>query len=66
MDPLVQTVKDIDVTTVQFYESALGMIRETFGEGRVALKFGNKEINALNCHLTVGEAYEHVQFSSCR
>jgi len=44
IDHIVLTVKDIDVT-VQFYESVLGMVAETFGEGRVALKFGNQKIN---------------------
>jgi catechol-2,3-dioxygenase len=33
IDHIVLTVKDIDVT-VQFYESALGIVVETFGEGR--------------------------------
>ena len=44
IDHIVLTVKDIDVT-VEFYESVLGMVAETFGEGRVALKFGNQKIN---------------------
>jgi catechol 2,3-dioxygenase-like lactoylglutathione lyase family enzyme len=44
IDHIVLTVKDIDVT-VQFYESVLGMVAERFGEGRVALKFGNQKIN---------------------
>lgn len=44
IDHIVLTVKDIDVT-VEFYESVLGMVVETFGEGRVALKFGNQKIN---------------------
>ena len=44
IDHIVLTVKDID-TTVQFYESALGMTMETFGESRVSLKFGNQKIN---------------------
>ena len=44
IDHIVLTVKDID-TTVQFYESVLGMSKETFGEGRVALKFGKQKIN---------------------
>ena len=44
IDHIVMTVKDINVT-VQFYESVLGMVAETFGEGRVALKFGNQKIN---------------------
>jgi len=44
IDHIVLTVNDIAVT-VQFYESVLGMVAETFGEGRVALKFGNQKIN---------------------
>ncbi|MCU7932098.1 MAG: VOC family protein [Candidatus Thiodiazotropha sp. (ex Codakia rugifera)] len=44
IDHIVLTVKDIDVT-LEFYESVLGMAVETFGEDRVALKFGNKKIN---------------------
>ena len=44
IDHIVLTVKDIDVT-VEFYQSVLGMVVETFGEGRVALKFGNQKIN---------------------
>ena len=48
IDHIVLTVKDIDVTT-QFYESVMGMTKERFGEGRVALKFGNQKIN-LHVH----------------
>ena len=44
IDHIVLTVKDIE-ETVQFYESVLGMDAETFGKGRVALKFGNQKIN---------------------
>ncbi|WP_457664819.1 VOC family protein [Thiolapillus sp.] len=44
IDHIVLTVKDIEAT-VSFYESVLGMARETFGEGRVALKFGSQKIN---------------------
>ena len=44
LDHLVLTVADID-RTCQFYESVLGMRREQFGEGRVALKFGDQKIN---------------------
>jgi catechol 2,3-dioxygenase-like lactoylglutathione lyase family enzyme len=43
LDHLVLTVADIDAT-VRFYES-LGMRRETFGEGRVALRFGSQKLN---------------------
>ena len=43
LDHLVLTVSDIDAT-VQFYES-LGMRRETFGDGREALRFGSQKLN---------------------
>ena len=36
--------KDIDIT-VKFYVSVLGMEKEEFGAGRLALKFGNQKIN---------------------
>jgi catechol 2,3-dioxygenase-like lactoylglutathione lyase family enzyme len=44
LDHLVLTVKDIK-TTVQFYVTVLGMEKEEFGAGRLALKFGNQKIN---------------------
>ncbi len=44
LDHLVLTVKEIE-STVQFYVSVLGMQKEEFGAGRVALKFGNQKIN---------------------
>lgn len=44
LDHLVLTVADIG-QTCQFYETVLGMARETFGVGRVALKFGSQKIN---------------------
>lgn len=43
LDHLVLTVTEIDAT-VSFYES-LGMRRETFGEGRIALRFGEQKLN---------------------
>ncbi len=43
LDHLVLTVADID-RTVAFYER-LGMRRETFGAGRIALRFGDQKIN---------------------
>jgi len=43
LDHLVLTVSDI-ATTVRFYES-LGMRRVEFGDGRVALRFGDQKIN---------------------
>jgi catechol 2,3-dioxygenase-like lactoylglutathione lyase family enzyme len=44
IDHVVLTVKDIDAT-VKFYESVMGMTKEAFGEGRIALKFGDQKIN---------------------
>lgn len=48
IDHLVLTVADIEATT-QFYERALGLMRETFrgpdGQPRFALKFGRQKIN---------------------
>ncbi|WP_069470222.1 VOC family protein [Candidatus Marithrix sp. Canyon 246] len=44
IDHIVLTVKDINVT-IKFYESVLGMVAETFAEGRIALKFANQKIN---------------------
>ena len=43
LDHLVLTVSDIPAT-VRFYES-LGMRREVFGDGRVALHFGDQKLN---------------------
>ena len=44
LDHLVLTVRDIEATC-RFYETALGMRREEFGAGRVALHFGRQKIN---------------------
>ncbi len=44
IDHIVLTVKDINAT-VRFYESVLGMVVETSGTGRVALRFGDQKIN---------------------
>lgn len=44
IDHIVLTVKNID-ETVQFYESVLGMTKETYRGGRVAVKFGSQKIN---------------------
>jgi len=43
LDHLVLTVRDIEQTTV-FYETVLGMDPVEFGEGRVALRFGDQKI----------------------
>lgn len=44
LDHLVLTVKDI-TATVNFYTSVMGMEKIIFGEGRIALSFGNQKIN---------------------
>ena len=44
LDHLVLTVSDLDKSCI-FYEHVLGMRREIFGEGRVALIFGRQKIN---------------------
>jgi len=50
LDHLVLTVRDIE-KACDFYQRALGMRRETFGAGRVALCFGRQKIN-LHPHPT--------------
>jgi catechol 2,3-dioxygenase-like lactoylglutathione lyase family enzyme len=55
LDHLVLTVADIDAT-VRFYES-LGMRRENFGDGRVALRFGDQK---LNLHAAGAELAPHA------
>ena len=44
LDHLVLTVADIEASCA-FYEQALGMRRESFGAGRVALRFGRQKLN---------------------
>src|SRR6185437_6418029 len=44
LDHLVLTVKNID-KTCEFYNQVLGMEVITFGEGRMALRFGEQKIN---------------------
>ena len=44
LDHLVLTVTDIKKTAF-FYVSVLGMVKEVFGDGRVALKCGSQKIN---------------------
>jgi len=56
IDHLVLTVADIDAT-VEFYEQ-LGMRREIFGDGRVALHFGDQK---LNLHLAGAEIAPHAR-----
>jgi len=48
IDHFVLTVRDIGVTC-DFYQRALGMTPEVFGDGRTALKFGHQKINLHLC-----------------
>jgi catechol 2,3-dioxygenase-like lactoylglutathione lyase family enzyme len=44
LDHLVLTVADVEAS-VAFYVRVLGMTREVFGAGRIALRFGDQKIN---------------------
>lgn len=44
LDHFVLTVRDME-ETVSFYTLVLGMKKEMFGQGRVALKYGEQKIN---------------------
>ena len=44
LDHFVLTVADIAATT-SFYENVLGMKAVSFGDGRIALEFGQQKIN---------------------
>jgi len=44
LDHLVLTVRDVEKTT-SFYVTLMGMKKEVFGNGRVALKCGDQKIN---------------------
>jgi len=44
LDHFVLTCADVEAT-VDFYVRALGMVAETFGAGRRALRFGDQKIN---------------------
>jgi catechol 2,3-dioxygenase-like lactoylglutathione lyase family enzyme len=56
LDHLVVTVADIEAT-VAFYEK-LGMQAVQFGEGRVALRFGDQK---LNLHRAGEEVHPHAR-----
>jgi catechol 2,3-dioxygenase-like lactoylglutathione lyase family enzyme len=44
IDHVVLNCRDVEVTA-DWYERVLGMRREMFGDGRLALKFGNQKLN---------------------
>lgn len=43
-DHLILTARDI-TATVNVYTSVMGMKKVIFGEGRIALSFGNQKLN---------------------
>jgi catechol 2,3-dioxygenase-like lactoylglutathione lyase family enzyme len=55
LDHLVLTTRDAD-KCVDFYTRVLGMKLETFGQGRIALRFGEQKIN-LHDKDTVTDGY---------
>jgi len=57
LDHLVLTVENLE-QTVDFYTRALGMRKEVFGGGRVALRFGAQQINL---HVKGEELTPHAQ-----
>jgi catechol 2,3-dioxygenase-like lactoylglutathione lyase family enzyme len=57
LDHLVLTVADVEAT-VAFYEQ-LGMRREIFGDGRVALRFGTQKLNLHRAGAEVSPHAEH-------
>lgn len=63
LDHLVLTVKDIEIT-VDFYQRVLGMKPIQFGEGRVALSFGNHKINLHQLGNEFEPKAKHVQAGS--
>lgn len=44
VDHVVLNASDVD-RTVDWYVRVLGMTRETFGDGRIALRFGDQKLN---------------------
>lgn len=61
LDHFVLTVADIQ-RTVEFYTRILGMQAKTFGEGRVALHYGQQKINL---HLKGHEIEPKAQHAVC-
>jgi len=55
LDHLVLTASDLEATVV--FSEQLGMRREVFGDGRIALRFGSQK---LNLHETGAEIVPHA------
>lgn len=59
LDHLVLTVRDPDATC-RFYERVLGMEVRSFGQGRLALHFGNQKINLHEAAAPVDPNVRHA------
>ena len=59
LDHLVLTVADLE-RTCSFYERVMGMKRAMFGEGRMALHFGNQKINLHQHDIVVDPNVRHA------
>ena len=64
IDHIVLTVQNLK-KTVQFYCDVLGMEKEDFGDGRVALKYGNQKINLHQMNLNPKQQTQHQAPSIC-
>ena len=60
LDHLVLTVRDIE-TTVAFYTSVLAMRKQLFGQGRVALSYGDQKINLHEAGREIEPKAQHPQ-----
>ncbi len=63
LDHFVLTVADIP-TSVAFFQSVMGMNAVTFGEGRVALEYGQQKINLHQLGNEFEPKAQHVQAGS--
>lgn len=63
LDHFVLTVADIP-TSVDFFQSVMGMNAVTFGEGRVALEYGQQKINLHQLGSEFEPKARHVQAGS--
>ncbi|WP_228748857.1 VOC family protein [Vibrio vulnificus] len=63
LDHLVLTVKDIP-TSVAFYTHCLGMEKQEFAGGRIALNFGQQKINLHQWQHEFEPKAGHVQLGS--
>lgn len=63
LDHFVLTVADIP-TSVAFFQSVMGMNAVTFGEGRVALEYGQQKINLHQLGREFEPKARHVQAGS--